>query len=64
MKIRILALAWLGTASLLVLSSIIYPSNKLLAQRGSRKQLGQPFSYQILTTSPEAPEAFAFSRPR
>jgi len=55
MKLRILALTWLGTATLLVLSSIIYPSNNLLAQRGSRKQLGAPFSYQILTGSPEAP---------
>jgi hypothetical protein len=57
MKIRILALAWLGTASLLVLSSIIYPSNTLQAQRGaltwvsaSRRNLYEAFEARGLTS--------------
>ncbi|MEO7724735.1 MAG: hypothetical protein ABIU29_08630, partial [Chthoniobacterales bacterium] len=61
MKKRSATVVWLGAAAVLAVSGWIFPSaRELIAGSGQRKQLGPPFSYQILSTSPEAPEALRF----
>lgn len=61
MKKRSATVVWLGAAAVLAVSGWIFPSaRELIGGSGQRKQLGPPFSYQILSTSPEAPEALRF----
>ncbi|MBA3543370.1 MAG: beta-propeller fold lactonase family protein, partial [Chthoniobacterales bacterium] len=61
MKMRRAAVVSLGAASILAILVFVIPSaHNLVAGKGGRKQLGPPFSYQVLNTSPEAPEALRF----
>ncbi|MEO5753655.1 MAG: YncE family protein, partial [Chthoniobacterales bacterium] len=61
MKKRRAAVIWFEAAGILAVFGLMIPSARhLMAGNGQRKQLGPPFTYQILSTSPEAPEALRF----
>lgn len=61
MKLRRTALISLGAVTAVCVFGLVFPSaSQLVAGNGGRQQLGPPFSYQILATSSEAPEALRF----
>ena len=61
MKMRRAVFVSLGTATVVAVSGLVLSSShKLVGASGGRKQLGPPFSYQILSTRAEAPLALRF----
>jgi DNA-binding beta-propeller fold protein YncE len=61
MKTRRALFGLVGGATIIVIFGLVLPAGReLAAGSGGRKQLGPPFSYQILSTGPEAPEGLRF----
>ena len=61
MKMRRAVFVSLGTATVVAVSGLVLSSShQLVGASGGRKQLGPPFSYQILSTRAEAPLALRF----
>ena len=61
MKMRRALFVSLGTTAVVAVSGLVLSSShQLVGASGGRKQLGPPFSYQILSTRAEAPLALRF----
>jgi DNA-binding beta-propeller fold protein YncE len=61
MKMRRAVFGLLGGATVMVIFGLVFPAGReLTAGSGGRRQLGPSFTYQMLSTGPEAPEALRF----